>query len=170
LAASPDVILCDEVTSALDTVVGAAILDLLAELRRDLGIAMIFISHDISTVRAICDDVMVLYLGDVADQGPRAAFSAHPYHPYTDMLISSVPEMRPGWLPEPGAANALPAVRPDAEIEALCRFLPRCSLRIAGSCDTEFPPSRTLSAGNRVLCHLDEDALLTAQRHAAAVS
>lgn len=164
LAASPDVILCDEVTSALDTIVGAAILALLAELRRDLGIAMIFISHDISTVRAICDDIMVLYLGDVADQGPREAFRAPPYHPYTDMLIDSIPQMHPGWLPELSHAPALPAVRADAEIEALCRFLPRCGLRVAGFCDTQYPARRTLSTGNEVLCHLSEDALVAAQQ------
>lgn len=170
LAADPDVILCDEVTSALDTVVGAAILDLLAELRRDLGIAMIFISHDISTVRAICDDVMVLYLGDVADQGPRSAFARQPYHPYTDMLIGSVPQMYPGWLPELGTAPALPAIRPDADIAALCRFLPRCSQRMAGRCDTHYPPRQVLSGGNAVLCHLDEDALTLGQRQPEAMA
>lgn len=165
LAASPDLILCDEVTSALDTVVGAAILDLLAELRRDLGIAMMFISHDISTVRAICDDIMVLYLGDVADQGPRAAFADAPYHPYTDMLISSVPEPRPGWLPEGRGTACLPPVG-DVAAADLCRFLPRCASRVAGQCDTLFPPRRTLSAGNSILCHLEEDRLAAAQRRA----
>jgi peptide/nickel transport system ATP-binding protein len=170
LAASPDVILCDEVTSALDTVVGAAILDLLAELRRDLGIAMIFISHDISTVRAICDDVMVLYLGDVADQGPREAFAAHPHHPYTEMLIGSVPQMRPGWLPEVCERPTLPALRTDTDFDALCRFLPRCGLRVPGRCDTQFPPRQALSAGNSVLCHLTEDALIAAQHRVEPVA
>jgi len=162
LAADPEVILCDEVTSALDTVVGAAILELLAELRRDLGIAMIFISHDISTVRAICDEIMVLYLGDVADQGPCRSFARAPYHPYTDMLISSVPEMRPGWLPDGAGCVPLPPVTPATGVD-LCRFLPRCTLRVAGTCDTHFPPRRTLAAGNDVLCHLGEEALASAQ-------
>jgi peptide/nickel transport system ATP-binding protein len=164
LAASPDVILCDEVTSALDTVVGAAILDLLAELRQELGIAMMFISHDISTVRAICNDVMVLYLGDVADRGPRSAFATAPYHPYTDMLIHSVPQMRPGWLPEAGDACVLPPVRADAAVADLCRFMPRCGLRVAGQCDTHYPPHRILSGGNDILCHLEESTLRSAQR------
>ncbi|MFT3968408.1 MAG: ABC transporter ATP-binding protein, partial [Sphingobium sp.] len=163
LAAGPDLILCDEVTSALDTVVGEAILDLLAELRRELGIAMLFISHDISTVRAICDDIMVLYLGDVADHGPRAAFADIPHHPYTDLLISSVPEMRPGWLPEGRGTTCLPLVDIQADAD-LCRFLPRCKLRVAGRCDTHFPPLRALKAGNSILCHLDEDSLAMAQR------
>ncbi len=169
LAAGPDLILCDEVTSALDTVVGAAILELLAELRKELGIAMIFISHDISTVRAICDDILVLYSGDVVDQGPRNAFSMPPYHPYTDMLVSSVPEMRRGWLPEAGCADALPPVQPDADLHNLCRFLPRCRVRVAGLCDTQFPPRRTLSSGNQILCHHDEATLSAAQRTAEVV-
>jgi peptide/nickel transport system ATP-binding protein len=166
LAAGPDLILCDEVTSALDTVVGAAILDLLAELRRELGIAMLFISHDISTVRAICDDIMVLYLGDVADSGPRAAFTQSPHHPYTDMLISSVPEMRPGWLAERPGTALLPPIGDVPATADLCRFLPRCGLRIAGQCDVRFPPRRTLKKGNTILCHLEEEKLVAAQRRA----
>ncbi|MET0366225.1 MAG: ABC transporter ATP-binding protein [Sphingobium sp.] len=166
LAAGPEVILCDEVTSALDTVVGAAILDLLAELRRELGIAMLFISHDISTVRSICDDIMVLYLGDVVDRGPRTAFAGPPHHPYTNMLISSVPEMRPGWLAEGRGTACLPPIS-EGVADDLCRFLPRCSLRVAGQCDTHFPPRRTLTAGNSILCHLDEEMLASAQRKMA---
>jgi peptide/nickel transport system ATP-binding protein len=164
LAAGPDLILCDEVTSALDTVVGAAILKLLAELRKELGIAIMFISHDISTVRAICDDIMVLYSGDVVDRGPRAAFSMAPYHPYTDMLISSVPEMRRGWLPESGGAVMLPPMSAQAGLHTLCRFLSSCGVRVSGLCDTQFPPSHMLSSGNTILCHHDEAVLTAAQR------
>ncbi|MEQ4619023.1 MAG: ABC transporter ATP-binding protein [Corticimicrobacter sp.] len=100
LAAEPDLILCDEVTSALDTVVGAAILELLAELRRELGLAYIFISHDISVVRAICDEVMVLYRGKQVDHCARGELTVPPRHPYTDLLVNSVPELRQGWLEE----------------------------------------------------------------------
>ncbi|WP_110676096.1 ABC transporter ATP-binding protein [Salinicola sp. RZ23] len=98
LAAKPDLILCDEVTSALDTVVGAAILELLAELRQELGVAYLFISHDISTVRALCDDVMVLYHGECVEFGPCETVLEAPRHDYTRKLIGSVPELRPGWL------------------------------------------------------------------------
>jgi peptide/nickel transport system ATP-binding protein len=100
LAAEPELVLCDEVTSALDTVVGAAILDLLVELRRDLNLAILFISHDISTVRAICDEIMVLYQGRVVEQVRAAAFDGADHHPYTDLLLSAVPELRAGWLEE----------------------------------------------------------------------
>lgn len=98
LAAEPDLILCDEVTSALDTVVGAAILELLAELRRELGVAYLFISHDISTVRSLCDDVMVLYQGECVEFGPCSTVLNQPQHAYTRKLIGSVPELQPGWL------------------------------------------------------------------------
>ena len=86
LAAEPALILCDEVTSALDTVVGAAILDLLVELRRELGVSYIFISHDISTVRAICDDVMVLHAEQCVEAGQRDVLAAPPVHRATGQL------------------------------------------------------------------------------------
>ena len=85
-------------TSALDTVVGAAVLDLLAELRRALGMAMVFISHDLGTVRSIADEVMVMYAGRAIQVGPGAMLGAGPLHPYTALLAASVPELRTGWL------------------------------------------------------------------------
>ncbi|HEX3058605.1 MAG TPA: ABC transporter ATP-binding protein, partial [Usitatibacter sp.] len=128
LAAEPDLILCDEVTSALDTVVGAAVLDLLAELRRELGVSLMFISHDISTVRAVCDQVVVLYSGCKVDSGSRQALAAPPFHPYADLLIASVPELRAGWLDGLPARLAVEAPAPGADKPApgLCTFLDRC--------------------------------------------
>ncbi len=106
LAAEPELVLCDEVTSALDTVVGAAILDLLAELRRELNLSIMFISHDISTVRAICDDIMVLYQGVVVEHVRGSDFDQLRHHDYTELLLSSVPELRAGWLEERKARTA----------------------------------------------------------------
>lgn len=103
LAADPSLILCDEVTSALDTVVAAAVLELLAELRRELGVAMMFISHDLSTVRAICDQVIVLYNGVCVEARSRAALDTPPWHPYMKVLLESVPELRTDWLDGVGA-------------------------------------------------------------------
>jgi len=100
LAAEPDLIICDEVTSALDTVVGAAILDLLVELRRALGVSTLFISHDIATVRAICDDITVLHHGRCVDACAREQLLEQPRAPYTNLLVDSVPQLRPGWLEE----------------------------------------------------------------------
>src|SRR6185295_13925401 len=105
LAAEPDLILCDEVTSALDTVVAAAILDLMAELRRRLGLSYLFISHDLNTVRAICDDIVVLYAGAQVESVTRAEFAGTAHHPYFDLLAASVPELRTGWLDEVGASR-----------------------------------------------------------------
>ncbi len=100
LAAEPDLILCDEVTSALDTVVGAAVLDLMADLRRELGVSYLFISHDLHTVRAVCDEIIVMQHGVKLDHVVRANFDKGPHHPYYDLLARSVPELRQGWLEE----------------------------------------------------------------------
>lgn len=100
LAAEPELILCDEITSALDTVVAAAILDLLKELQRELGLSYMFISHDLSTVEAICDDVLVMYKGKVVEALPAATMSAEATHPYSRLLISSVPKLDTKWLAE----------------------------------------------------------------------
>ncbi len=98
LAAKPRLLLCDEVTSALDTLVAAAILDLLAELRKELGLTTMFISHDLKTIRAICDRVLVLYAGRVVEELPAAAIAAPVHHPYARLLFSSVPALQQGWL------------------------------------------------------------------------
>ncbi|WP_062111893.1 ABC transporter ATP-binding protein [Aureimonas sp. AU40] len=103
LAADPDVILCDEVTSALDTVVAEAILDLLAELKRELAVSYVFISHDLGVVRAISDEVLVLQNGRIVESGPTETLLANPREDYTKLLLSSVPELRTGWLDEVNA-------------------------------------------------------------------
>ncbi len=161
LAAEPRLLLCDEVTSALDTVVGAAVLELLAELRRELGLAMMFISHDLSTVRAICDDIMILYAGQRVEFGSRAALRQLPRHPYTDLLLSSVPQLRQGWLDNLGAMHLREATgEPTLEDGARpCAFVRRCALRIEGVCDRATPPLRYLSKGGTILCHHTEAEL-----------
>ncbi len=98
LAAAPDLIICDEVTSALDQIVQEEILKLLMRLQAELGITYIFITHDIATVRAIADFVVVMHRGRVVEQGPKADVLAPPHAPYTELLLSSVPEMDPDWL------------------------------------------------------------------------
>nr|WP_315232105.1 ABC transporter ATP-binding protein [uncultured Albidiferax sp.] len=105
LAADPDLILCDEVTSALDTVVGAAVLDLIAELRRELGVSYLFISHDLHTVRAVCDEIVVMKDGHKLAQVARADYDRGPHHPYYELLERSVPELRRGWLDEMDTAR-----------------------------------------------------------------
>jgi len=100
LAAEPDLIICDEVTSALDQLVGEEILRLLKRLQDELGVAYLFITHDLGTVKRIANKVAVMLKGQVVANGPTVDVFAPPYHPYTELLLSSVPEMRPEWLDE----------------------------------------------------------------------
>lgn len=105
LAAEPKLIICDEVTSALDTVVVAAIIDLLRELQRELSLSYVFISHDLSVVEAICDKIVVMYHGKNVEELGMSNFSS-PSHEYSKLLFSSVPQLDPAWL------DQLPRVRP----------------------------------------------------------
>jgi len=165
LAAKPDLILCDEVTSALDTVVGAAILELLRDLRQELGVSYLFISHDISTVRALCDDIVVMYSGHKIQAGTRQAFAQAPFHPYTDLLIHSVPELRQGWLENCGTTcGELPPIGARANVPELCTFLNRCPVRVDGLCNHTAPSRRVIAGGSEILCHHDTAELLKAQQ------
>ena len=98
LAAKPDLIICDEVTSALDQLVGEEILKLLQRLQDELGVTYLFITHDLATVKVISDDIVVMLNGRIVEQGPRQEVSAPPHHEYTELLLSSVPVMDPDWL------------------------------------------------------------------------
>ena len=98
LAAEPTFIVCDEVTSALDQLVAEGILKLLDRLQNELNLAYMFITHDLATVRSIADEVIVMQHGKVVEQGPKDFMFTPPHHPYTDLLLSSVPEMDPNWL------------------------------------------------------------------------
>ncbi|AEA63282.1 ABC transporter ATP-binding protein [Burkholderia gladioli] len=165
LAAQPDLILCDEVTSALDTVVGAAIMDLLRDLQAKLGVSYVFITHDIAKVRAISDEIVVLYAGRRVETGSREALCEPPYHPYAHLLVSSAPELRAGWLDEAAERchRPLVSIGDSAEHAGLCPFLARCAMRVDGLCNRVVPPLRTLDSGARVLCHRSEADLASFQ-------
>jgi len=98
LAAEPELIICDEVTSALDQLVAEGILELLQNLQNQLGVSYLFITHDLATVKAIADSIVVMYQGRVVEQGPKAEILSPPHEAYTELLLSSVPEMDPDWL------------------------------------------------------------------------
>ncbi len=130
----------------------AAILDLLKELQQKLNIAIVFISHDISTVKSLCDEVVVLYKGKKVEHASGKAFRAGPYHPYTELLVSSVPTLDPLWLDTKPDGHEQPTVR-ITQNDALCRFRNRCSVSIQGQCDSLPPPEHKLPEGKSILCH-----------------
>jgi len=148
LAASPRLLIADEPSTALDVTVQAQLLDLLRGLRRDAGLSLILITHDLGVIAEIADRVMVLYAGRVAETAPvRTLFDA-PAHPYTQVLLASIPDITsrrerlatiPGTVP--GALNMPPG----------CRFAPRCPYRHA-LCEQAPPPLRLLSAEHEAAC------------------
>ena len=162
LAASPEVLLCDEVISALDTIVGANVIELLKRLRRKSGISLVFISHDLSTVASFADDIVVLYAGRVVEQGPTDSVLSPPYHPYTRLLIASVPWLRIGWLEDTmERREALAGLdRPVAATDTGCPFFARCPIAIEGTCERETPPVRHFGGRHAIECHRSETEFL----------
>ena len=158
LAASPEVLLCDEVISALDSIVGANVIELLKRLRKQTGVSFVFISHDLSTIASFADKIVVLYAGRVVEQGTADHVLSPPYHPYTRLLISSVPELRVGWLEETmQTQEAQAGIDRVVTLTAVgCPFFDRCPIAIKDICDRETPPVRQLSGGHTVECHRSE--------------
>ena len=125
LAARPQVLLCDEPTTALDVTVQAQVLELIRRLRTQLDLALIFVSHDIAVVQQVCDDIAIMYTGRIVESGPADAVLARPAHPYTRALLNAVID-----LGDPaGTARPIPGVLPDmARLPDGCTFHPRCPL------------------------------------------
>ncbi|MCP4486807.1 MAG: dipeptide ABC transporter ATP-binding protein [Gammaproteobacteria bacterium] len=165
LAANPEVMLCDEVTSALDSIVGANVIKLLTGLRDKTGVSFVFISHDLSTVASFADEIVVLYAGRVVEQGPTDEVLEPPFHPYTRLLISSVPEMRIGWLEDTMKKREMAAgIARGVEITAVgCPFYNRCPMGIEGTCDKQVPQKQHLENGHEIACHLTIEQLNQAE-------
>ena len=157
LAARPEVLLCDEVTSALDTIVGANVIELLKGLRDKTGVSFVFISHDLSTVASFADEIVVLYAGRVVEKGPVDQVLSPPFHPYTRLLISSVPELRVGWLEDTmQTREALAGISRGVTLTDVgCPFFDRCPMAIEGTCDKITPPTREDTSGHShyIECH-----------------
>jgi peptide/nickel transport system ATP-binding protein len=154
LAADPDLIVCDEAVSALDVSVKAQIVNLLQDLQRALGLALLFISHDLAIVEHLTDRVAVMYLGKIVELGPKRQIFAAPKHPYTEALLSAVP------VPEPGAARKRIILKGDIpspiNLPKGCRFHTRCPFAF-DRCRTEEPALRPLEAGHLAACHLNDE-------------
>ncbi|KAB2885901.1 MAG: ATP-binding cassette domain-containing protein [Albidovulum sp.] len=154
LVSNPEFIVCDEPVSALDVSIQAQIIALLLELKRDLGLTYLFISHDISVIGYLSDRVAVMYLGEIVETGPVAAVLDNPRHPYTQSLLSAVPEI--------GTKRARGRVRLQGDLPSPlnpppgCKFHTRCPLAVA-ACRTLAPETRTVGPGHSAACHrLDE--------------
>jgi peptide/nickel transport system ATP-binding protein len=148
LAGQPDLLIADEPTTALDATVQAQILELLAEIRRDSGMALVLISHDLGVVAENTDRVCVMYAGRIVEDAPIDTVFEEPAHPYTRGLLAALPELDgprraltpiAGVVPEP--SNLPPG----------CSFAPRCERRIE-ACEAAPPPSTALAAHHRVAC------------------
>ena len=150
-AAKPDIILCDEVTSALDVSVQAAVLNLLQKLKDDFGTTYIFVSHDLAVVRAISDRVAVLYQGRLCEIGPSKKVYQFPSHPYTEVLLGAVLEPDPDIKPKLVAEDKIEEKPP----EKGCSFQGRCSRIIGDKCKNETPPWQISEGGNAIRCHIN---------------
>jgi len=150
-AAKPDIILCDEVTSALDVSVQAAILNLLQKLKEDFGTTYIFVSHDLAVVRAISDRVAVLYQGRLCEIGPSENVYKLPSHPYTEVLLGAVLEPDPDIKPKLVAEDIVE----DKPPEKGCCFQGRCPRILGDKCKNETPPWQIGDNGNAIRCHIN---------------
>jgi peptide/nickel transport system ATP-binding protein len=149
LATEPDFLVADEPVSSLDVSIQAQILMLLADLKRDLGLAMLFISHDLPVVRHLCDRVIVMYLGRVMEEGTAAGVFSAPAHPYTRALISATPRIRKAQR----TTRILLAGDPPSPSDppSGCVFRTRCMHAVAACAET-VPQLRTLAPGRNVAC------------------
>jgi oligopeptide/dipeptide ABC transporter ATP-binding protein len=149
------VMILDEPVSALDVSIQASILNLLRDLQREQHLAYLFISHDLAVIRQVADEIAVMHLGLIVEEGPAEEVCEHPAHPYTAALLSAVP------VPDPAQAHARPRILLRGELPSAisppsgCRFRTRC-WKATERCATEEPPLLQIAGPHRVACHYPE--------------
>ena len=152
LSCNPSLLIADEPTTAVDVTIQAQVLELMKDLQRDMGMALIVITHDLAVISELCDRVMIMYLGKDVESAPADVIFRDPKHPYTVGLLRSVPELGEGHTQEldpiTGSVPS-PYRRPTG-----CPFHPRCPEFIPDVCDVDLPPQIELAGGHRVRCHL----------------
>ncbi len=154
LAVRPSALVCDEAVSALDVSVQAQVINLLADLRAQRGLALLFIGHDLSVVRHLADRVAVMYLGRIVEEAPAARLFQAPAHPYTQALLAQMPRLEPGRKQFTALPGELPSpLRPPPG----CAFHPRCPHSFA-RCRSERPTLQVVAPGQRAACHLHDAA------------
>ncbi|MDH4134959.1 MAG: ABC transporter ATP-binding protein, partial [Gammaproteobacteria bacterium] len=154
LAVEPRVIVCDEPVSALDVSIQAQVVNLLQDLQKQLGLAYVFIAHDLAVVKHIASHVAVMYLGQIVEYADKRHLFAQPRHPYTQALLSAIP------LPEPGLERKRVLLQGDVpnpiNPPSGCRFRTRCA-HAREKCAQEAPLLRSVQAAHSVACHYWED-------------
>jgi oligopeptide/dipeptide ABC transporter ATP-binding protein len=153
----PKLVVCDEPVSALDISIRGQILELLARLQRDYGLTYIYISHDLSTVRKLCDRILTMYLGQIVELAPVDEFFAQPLHPYGQALLSAVPVADPDLEQRRQRIVLHGEVADAARVPNGCRFHPRCPLA-QDVCRTDAPDLREVQAGRWARCHFAPNA------------
>lgn len=153
LSTRPDLIIADEPTSAVDATIQVQILELLSRLRREHEFSMLFITHSLDVVSAVCDSVIVMYAGSVVETGTVSEVFSSPKHPYTQALFSSIPRPRKS-AGEDKTLASIPGTPPDPHsLPPGCKFHPRCPY-VFDRCRTEDPAFRFVEPGHGVACHL----------------
>ena len=152
LASHPDLLICDEPVSALDVAVQAQILNLLRRLQKEMGLTYLFISHDLGVVQHMCDEIAVIYIGQIVEQADRISLFQNPLHPYTKGLLATVPSADPKRRKKPQIEIFGEPPSP-VDPPPGCRFASRCPL-VEERCRVETPLLRQIKSNQKVACHL----------------